>query len=63
MTFTPDHTLYPYQQEALDIMVQRNTLLAFDMGTGKTPTTLAAIEDLRTVQSSRSTPSSSRPTP
>ena len=48
MTF--NGTLYPYQDEALDVMVQRNALLAYDMGTGKTPTTLAAIEDLRTVQ-------------
>jgi SNF2 family DNA or RNA helicase len=30
-------------------MSQRNTLLAFDMGLGKTPTTLAAVEDLREV--------------
>jgi SNF2 family DNA or RNA helicase len=47
VTFRAEHSLYPYQQEALDVMVQKNTLLAYDMGVGKTPTTLAAIEDLR----------------
>lgn len=45
MTFLGN--LYPYQEEAVDVMATKNTLLAFDMGTGKTPTTLAAIEDLR----------------
>ena len=49
--FRSDHTLYPYQSEAVDTMATNNTLLAFDMGTGKTPTTLAAIEDLRQEES------------
>lgn len=43
-------TLYPYQEEALEVMAESNTLLAFDMGCGKTITTLAAIEELREEQ-------------
>lgn len=42
-----DATLYPYQAEAVDILARKNALLAFDMGTGKTLTALAVIEDLR----------------
>jgi SNF2 family DNA or RNA helicase len=39
--------LYPYQVEAVDRMTeQRTSLLAFTMGLGKTPTTIAALEDL-----------------
>jgi SNF2 family DNA or RNA helicase len=40
-------TLYPYQQEAVDKMVDRGTmLLGITMGGGKTVTTLAAVETL-----------------
>lgn len=39
--------LYPYQRRAADRMQEANMLLAFEMGCGKTPTTLAAIEQLR----------------
>lgn len=42
-----DRALYPFQQEAADQMLECNVLLAFEMGTGKTPTTLYAIEALR----------------
>ena len=46
MTFTG--TLRPYQEDAVDFMVRkRKVLVAFDMGTGKTPMTIAAIEALR----------------
>lgn len=41
------YELFPYQQEASEFMQEYNTLLAFDMGTGKTPTTLHAIESIR----------------
>ena len=45
MTFTG--TLYPFQQEARDKMVDRGqVLLAMVMGAGKTPTTLSATESL-----------------
>ena len=45
MTFTG--TLYPFQQEARDKMVDRGQiLLAMVMGAGKTPTTLSAVEHL-----------------
>ena len=45
MTFTG--TLYPFQEEAKDRMVDRGQmLLAMVMGAGKTPTTLAAVETL-----------------
>jgi superfamily II DNA or RNA helicase len=40
-------TLYPFQQEASERMVERGQmLLAMVMGAGKTPTTLATIEAL-----------------
>ena len=40
-------TLYPFQQEAMERMVDRGQMmLAMVMGAGKTPTTLAAIEEL-----------------
>lgn len=40
-------TLYPYQQEAVDKMVERKKMLvAYDLGLGKTPITIAAIERL-----------------
>lgn len=40
-------TLYPFQQEARDKMIDRGqVLLAMVMGAGKTPTTLSAIEEL-----------------
>lgn len=40
-------TLRPFQGEAHDRMVERGRiLLAMDMGTGKTPTTIAAVETL-----------------
>lgn len=39
--------LYPFQQEAVDVMVERGQmLLALVMGAGKTVTTLAALEQL-----------------
>jgi SNF2 family DNA or RNA helicase len=39
--------LYPYQQESVDLMVDRGTmLLGLVMGAGKTVTTIAAIEKL-----------------
>jgi SNF2 family DNA or RNA helicase len=42
-------TLYPFQQEAMERMVDRGQmLLAMVMGAGKTPTTLAAVEELLT---------------
>ena len=45
MTFSG--TLYPFQQEAMERMVDRGQMmLAMVMGAGKTPTTLAAIERL-----------------
>jgi SNF2 family DNA or RNA helicase len=45
MTFTG--TLYPFQQEAMERMVDRGQmLLAMVMGAGKTPTTLSAVEEL-----------------
>jgi SNF2 family DNA or RNA helicase len=45
VTFTG--TLYPFQQEAMERMVERGQmLLAMVMGAGKTPTTLACIETL-----------------
>ena len=45
MTFTG--TLYPFQQEAQEKMVDRGQiLLAMVMGAGKTPTTLSAVEHL-----------------
>ena len=45
MTFTG--TLYPFQQEAMERMVDRGQmLLAMVMGAGKTPTTLSAMEQL-----------------
>ena len=40
-------SLYPFQQEAADTMLDCNVLLAFEMGCGKTPTTLWALEELR----------------
>lgn len=41
-------TLKPYQVEAVAKMVnQRRILVAYEMGLGKTPMTIAAIEDLR----------------
>lgn len=47
MTFTG--SLYPFQEEAKDRMVDRGQmLLAMVMGAGKTPTTLAAVETLLT---------------
>lgn len=42
-----EHSLYPYQRRAADTMVEADTLLAFEMGCGKTPTTLFALEALR----------------
>jgi len=46
MTFTG--TLRPYQVDAVDFMIRkRKVLVAYDMGTGKTPMTIAAIEALR----------------
>lgn len=40
-------TLYPFQQEAMERMVDRGQmLLAMVMGAGKTPTTIAATEEL-----------------
>lgn len=42
-----EHRLYPYQERASDMMQQRDSLLAYEMGTGKTPTTLHAIETMR----------------
>jgi SNF2 family DNA or RNA helicase len=42
-----EHTLYPFQAKAAKKMLDANVLLAFDMGAGKTPTTLYAIEELR----------------
>lgn len=41
-------TLKPYQVEAVDKMVaQKRILVAYEMGLGKTPMTIAAIEQLR----------------
>lgn len=42
-----EHHLYPYQEDAVMKMLEANILLAYDMGVGKTPTTIAAIEMLR----------------
>ena len=39
--------LYPYQDRAAKAMLNSDVLLAFEMGTGKTPTTLWALEELR----------------
>jgi SNF2 family DNA or RNA helicase len=48
MSFRYDEfKLRPYQEDARDLMVDRGAVLvAITMGGGKTPTTLAAIEDL-----------------
>lgn len=46
-----DYELYPYQRRAALQMLETNVLLAFEMGTGKTPTTLWAIEQLRGLHS------------
>jgi len=41
-------TLKPYQTEAVQKMVEQKTILvAYEMGLGKTPMTIAAIEELR----------------
>ena len=41
-------TLKPYQVEAVEKMVEQKTILvAYEMGLGKTPMTIAAIEELR----------------
>jgi len=41
-------TLKPYQPEAVDMMIARKTILvAYEMGLGKTPMTIAALEELR----------------
>jgi SNF2 family DNA or RNA helicase len=41
-------TLKPYQEEAVAKMVEMQTILvAYEMGLGKTPMTIAAIETLR----------------
>ena len=41
-------TLLPYQPEAVSRMVERKTMLvAYEMGLGKTPIAIAAIEELR----------------
>lgn len=49
MTFTG--TLYPYQQESVDKMVDRGQmLLGLTMGAGKTATTIAAIETLHELE-------------
>lgn len=42
-----EHALYPFQQQAAKRMLDSNVLLAFEMGCGKTPTTLWALEQLR----------------
>jgi SNF2 family DNA or RNA helicase len=43
-------TLKPYQIEAVEKMVEQKTILvAYEMGLGKTPMTIAAIEELRTL--------------
>jgi SNF2 family DNA or RNA helicase len=45
MTFVGE--LYPYQRKTVKRMVRELSLLvAFDMGTGKTPITIAALEEL-----------------
>jgi SNF2 family DNA or RNA helicase len=41
------YSLYPYQKGAAEEMFKSNVLLAYEMGTGKTPTTLYAIEKMR----------------
>ena len=41
-------TLKPYQVEAVDKMVDlQAVLVAYEMGLGKTPMTISAIENLR----------------
>jgi len=41
-------TLFPYQEEAVDLMCERGkVLVAYDLGLGKTVLTIAAIERLR----------------
>lgn len=47
MSWKPDQKLYPYQQGAHDVALDTNVLLAFDMGTGKSPLSLSIIETLR----------------
>lgn len=47
MAWRPEMQLYPYQQRAAEVMTGYDVLLAFDMGTGKTPTSLWAIEKMR----------------
>lgn len=47
MTFTG--TLFPYQEVAVERMVERKKMLvAYDLGLGKTVLTIAAVEELRT---------------
>lgn len=49
-------TLKPYQVEAVDKMVdQKHILVAYEMGLGKTPMTIAAIENLRQLQQVKGT--------
>lgn len=49
MTFTG--TLLPYQNEAVELMVERKrVLVAYDLGLGKTVLTIAAIEHLRAMR-------------
>jgi SNF2 family DNA or RNA helicase len=40
-------SLYPYQEKASETMAGSNVLLAYEMGLGKTPTTIHAIETMR----------------
>jgi SNF2 family DNA or RNA helicase len=47
MAWLSSNTLYPYQDRAARTMCESDVLLAFEMGTGKTPTTLWALEELR----------------
>ena len=49
-------TLKPYQVEAVDKMVtQKRILVAYEMGLGKTPMTIASIENLRASNEIKST--------
>jgi SNF2 family DNA or RNA helicase len=45
--WNPKQHLYPYQATDLDVMAESNVLLAYEMGLGKTVTTIATIERLR----------------
>lgn len=47
MTWNNEYSLYEYQEAASQAIQERDLLLAFEMGCGKTPTTIHAVESVR----------------